>query len=146
MNPSVTPAQKTRFFSSRRIALMVGVDTQVFHGIVNCGACGIITGIGNVLPHEVLRLVELCERAAEGDPEARRLALELEGALAPLSVFDEGVDLVLYFKRLMTLEGHKDYALNLNAFDVLSPSQERLAARRLETFRSWYARWGGAKD
>ena len=65
------------------IALMVGVDTQVFHGIVNCGACGVITGIGNVLPREVLRLVELCERAAKGDVEARRLALELEGALSP---------------------------------------------------------------
>ena len=32
------------------VALMVGVDTQVFHGIVNCGASGAITGIGNVLP------------------------------------------------------------------------------------------------
>ena len=60
---------------------MVGVDTQVFHGFVNCGACGAITGIGNVLPREVLRLVELCERAAKGDAEARRLALELESAL-----------------------------------------------------------------
>jgi len=131
---------------SDNVALMVGVDTQVFHGIVNCGACGVITGIGNALPREVLRLVELCQRAAKGDPEARRLALELEGALAPLSIFDEGVDLVLYFKRLMTLEGHKEYALNLNASDVLSPSQERLATRRLETFRAWYARWSGAKD
>ena len=128
------------------IALMVGVDTQVFHGVVNCGASGVITGIGNVLPNEVLRLVELCRRAAKGDVEARRLALELESALAPLSVFDEGVDLVLYFKRLMTLEGHKEYALNLNAFDVLSPSQERLATARLRTFRAWYAQWSGAKD
>ena len=63
------------------IALMVGVDTEVFHGFVNCGACGAITGIGNVLPREVLRLVELCERAAKGDAQARRLALELESAL-----------------------------------------------------------------
>jgi 1-pyrroline-4-hydroxy-2-carboxylate deaminase len=128
------------------IALMVGVDTQVFHGIVNCGACGIITGIGNVLPREVLRLVELCERAAKGDAEARRLALELEGALSPLSVFDEGVDLVLYFKRLMTLMGHDEYALHLNAFDALSPSQEGMAKRRFGTFRAWYASWPGAKD
>jgi 1-pyrroline-4-hydroxy-2-carboxylate deaminase len=128
------------------VALMVGVDTQVFHGIINCGACGVITGIGNALPREVLRLVELCERAAKGDAEARRLALELEGALTPLSVFDEGVDLVLYFKRLMTLLGHEEYAWNLNAFDVLSPSQESLAARRLKTFRAWWASWPGAKD
>jgi 4-hydroxy-tetrahydrodipicolinate synthase len=128
------------------VALMVGVDTQVCHGIVNCGACGVITGIGNVLPREVLRLVELCQRAAKGDPEARRLALELEGALAPLSIFDEGVDLVLFFKRLMTLQGHAEYALNLYAFDALSPSQESLAKLRFETFRAWYASWRGAKD
>jgi hypothetical protein len=74
------------------------------------------------------------------------LALELESALAPLSIFDEGVDLVLYFKRLMTLQGYGEYALNLNAFDVLSPSQESLAKRRFETFRGWYASWRGAKD
>ena len=53
---------------------------------------------------------------------------------------------MLYFKRLMTLEGHKEYVLNLNAFDVLSPSQERLATSRLRTFRAWYAHWSGAKD
>ena len=123
------------------VALMVGVDTQVFHGVVNCGACGVITGIGNVLPREVLRLVELCQRAAKGDAQARRLALELEGALEPLSVFDEGVDLVLYFKRLMTLLGHDEYALHLNDFDALSPSQESMAKRRFETFRAWYASW-----
>jgi 1-pyrroline-4-hydroxy-2-carboxylate deaminase len=128
------------------VALMVGVDTQVFHGIVNCGACGVITGIGNVLPREVLRLVELCQRAAKGDAEARRLALELESALGPLSVFDEGVDLVLYFKRLMTLQGHDEYGLHLNAFDSLSPSQEGMAKRRFMTFRAWWASWPGAKD
>jgi 4-hydroxy-tetrahydrodipicolinate synthase len=127
------------------VALMVGVDTQLFHGLVNCGACGVITGIGNVLPHEVLRLVQLCERAAKGDATSRRLALELESALGPLSEFDEGVDLVLYFKRLMTLAGHDEYALQLNAFDALSPSQEGMAKRRLATFRAWWASWPGAK-
>jgi 1-pyrroline-4-hydroxy-2-carboxylate deaminase len=128
------------------IALMVGVDTEVFHGFVNCGACGAITGIGNVFPREVLRLVELCERAAKGDAQARRLALELESAFAPLSVFDEGVDLVLYFKRLMTFVGHDEYALQLNDFDALSRSQESMAKRRFTTFRAWYASWPGAKD
>ncbi len=128
------------------IALMVGVDTEVFHGFVNCGACGAITGIGNVFPREVLRLVELCERAAKGDAQARRLALELESAFAPLSVFDEGVDLVLYFKRLMTLIGHDEYALHLNDFDALSPSQDSMAKRRFMTFRAWYASWPGVKD
>ena len=47
------------------LTLMVGVDTQVFHGFVNCGATGAITGIGNVLPREVLHLVELCRKRAE---------------------------------------------------------------------------------
>ena len=128
------------------IALMVGVDTEVFHGFVNCGACGAITGIGNVFPHEVLRLVALCERAAKGDAQARRLALELESAFAPVAVFDEGVDLVLYFKRLMTLVGHDEYALHLNDFDTLSRSQESMAKRRFMTFRAWYTSWPGAKD
>ena len=36
------------------LVLMAGVDTQVFHGFVNCGARGAITGIGNCLPAEVL--------------------------------------------------------------------------------------------
>ena len=31
------------------LILMVGVDTQVVHGFVNCGAVGAITGIGNAL-------------------------------------------------------------------------------------------------
>ena len=44
------------------LTLMVGVDTQVFHGFVNCGATGAITGIGNVLPREVLHLVDLCQQ------------------------------------------------------------------------------------
>ncbi|MEM9756841.1 MAG: dihydrodipicolinate synthase family protein, partial [Pseudomonadota bacterium] len=56
------------------VALMVGVDTAVFHGVVRCGATGAITGIGNVLPREVLHLFDLCEQAAGGDPVARARA------------------------------------------------------------------------
>ena len=123
------------------ITLMVGVDTQVFHGYVNCGAAGAITGIGNVLPRQVLHLVSLCERAANGDPEARRRALELEGALAVLSSFDESADLVLYYKHLMTLEGDSEYALHFNASDALSESQKRFAETQLGLFKSWYADW-----
>ena len=48
---------------SESLLLMVGVDTQVFHGYVNCGAEGAITGIGNVLPNEVLTLLSLCSLA-----------------------------------------------------------------------------------
>lgn len=62
------------------LTLMVGVDTQVVHGYVHCGAVGAITGVGNALPKEVLRLIDLCEKAAAGDPDARQLAYELEEA------------------------------------------------------------------
>src|SRR5699024_489282 len=48
------------------VTLMVGVDTQVVHGFVNCGAIGTITGIGNVFPKQVLQLVALSKRAAQG--------------------------------------------------------------------------------
>jgi len=131
--------------ASPEIALVVGVDTQVFHGFVNCGATGAITGIGNVLPKETLQLVALCRRAAEGDAEARRLALELDGALATLSSFDEGCDLVLYFKHLMVLQGDPEYALHFNESDALSESQQRFAETQLTLFRNWWAQWRGPK-
>ncbi len=123
------------------LTLMVGVDTQVFHGFVNCGATGAITGIGNVLPKEVLHLVALCKKAATGDLQARQRALELESALAMLSSFDEGVDLVLYFKHLMVLEGHAAYALHFNASDALSESQKNYATQQLMIFKEWYQAW-----
>ena len=120
---------------------MVGVDTQVVHGFVNCGATGAITGIGNVLPREVLHLVSLCERAAKGDVTARRRAVELEQALGVLSSFDEGADLVLYYKYLMTLRGDAEYALHFNESDALSASQAQYAKAQLELFEAWYADW-----
>ena len=123
------------------LTLMVGVDTNVFHGYVNCGARGAITGIGNVLPREILQLVSLCEQAADGDAEARALALELEQALAVLSSFDEGADLVLYYKYLMVLEGDAEYELHFNASDALSGSQKTYAANQLQLFKSWYRSW-----
>ena len=89
------------------LALMVGVDTQVFHGFVNCGAVGAITGVGNALPKPTLRLIELCQEAIRGNSESLRLAKELDSALAELSKFDEGPDLVLYYKELMVLEGFR---------------------------------------
>jgi dihydrodipicolinate synthase/N-acetylneuraminate lyase len=123
------------------LTLMVGVDTQVVHGFVNCGATGAITGIGNVLPREVLRLVNLCEHAAKGDVAARRRAIELEQALAALSSFDEGADLVLHYKYLMTLRGNAEYALHFNESDALSSSQAQYAKAQLELFEAWYANW-----
>ena len=126
------------------LTLMVGVDTQVFHGFVNCGATGAITGVGNALPHEVLRLVELCEKAAEGDAEARRLARELDAALAVLASFDEGVDLVLYYKYLMVLEGNEAYSLHFNPSDKLSASQRAYLRDQWQLFRNWWSNWSGA--
>ncbi len=125
------------------LALMVGVDTQVFHGFVRCGAVGAITGVGNALPQQVLRLVALCEQAARGDVEARRLAAELDGALRVLSTFDEGPDLVLYYKTLMVLEGHAAYEHHFNPTDALSRSQRAFLEQQWSLFKSWWSQWPG---
>lgn len=130
--------------ADENVSLMVGVDTQVFHGYVNCGARGAITGVGNALPTEVLRLVELCKQAAAGDATARRLALELEEAMHVLSTFDEGPDLVLYYKHLMVLEGHSKYEHQLYQTDQLSPSQKSFIEAQWRLFRDWWASWSGA--
>ncbi|WP_316858547.1 dihydrodipicolinate synthase family protein [uncultured Cohaesibacter sp.] len=121
--------------------LMVGVDTAVYHGYVNCGAQGAITGIGNILPKEVLLMIDLCKKAVAGDALARKLALELEQALSVLSTFDEGPDLVLHFKHMMVLRGKKEYALNFNETDVLSESQKGYVEKQLALFDAWYASW-----
>lgn len=123
------------------LTLMVGVDTQVFHGFINCGAGGAITGIGNALPREVLHLVKLCEQAQAGDAVARRKAQELDKALWVLSTFDEGPDLVLYYKHLMVLEGSPEFALQLNPSDKLSASQKNYAEAQLKLFKTWYKQW-----
>ncbi len=59
-------------------------------------------------------LARLCEQAAAGDPDARRKAEELDRALMVLSTFDEGPDLVLFYKRLMVLEGNPEYEHHFN--------------------------------
>lgn len=123
------------------VTLMAGVDTQVFHGFVNCGAAGAITGIGNALPREVLQLVDLCKKAAQGDAVARVRAKELEAALAVLSSFDEGCDLVLFYKHLMVLNGDQEYTLHFNETDALSDAQRNYAEAQYTLFRNWYANW-----
>ncbi|MBF7141282.1 MULTISPECIES: dihydrodipicolinate synthase family protein [Pseudomonas] len=123
------------------VCLMVGVDTQVVHGFVNCQASGAITGIGNALPREVLQLVALSRQAAQGDARARRLALELEAALQVLSSFDEGTDLVLYYKYLMVLNGDTRYALHFNETDGLTEAQRGYAEHQYQLFKHWYAAW-----
>lgn len=123
------------------VTLMVGVDTAVFHGYVLCGATGAITGIGNALPREVLHLVDLCEKAAKGDALARRQALELSEAFDVLSSFDEGPDLVLYYKYLLVLNGEDEYRLHFNETDALSDAQRHYIEAQYALFRSWYADW-----
>ena len=92
----------------------------------------------------MLHLAALCEMAAKGDVAARRQAQELEAALKVLSTFDEGVDLVLFYKHLMLLEGNPEYELHFNPTDVLSDSQKAFARDQLQLFKSWYVSWSKA--
>ena len=128
------------------LTLMVGVDTAVVHGFVNCGAKGAITGIGNALPGPVLHLIALAERAAAGDARGLARALELERALWVLSKFDEGPDLVLFYKHLMVLEGHPEYASHFEPTDALSLSQRNFVEGQWKLFKAWYARWRETGD
>ena len=123
------------------LALVVGVDTQVFHGIINCGAIGVITGIGNVLPEAVIRLYKLCVEASNGSAKSRRLALELNDALKVLSTFDEGSDLVLYYKYLLYLKGEHEYKFNFYESDKLSKSQSTFAKKQFKLFNEWWIAW-----
>ncbi len=126
------------------LKLLVGVDTQVVHGYVRCGAAGAITGIGNALPGPVLRLVQLGREAQAGDTRARRLAQELEEALRVLSTFDEGPDLVLVYKHLMVLGGDDAYRLHFNPTDELSASQKSFVEAQFDLFQKWWKDWDGA--
>ncbi|MCL7464626.1 dihydrodipicolinate synthase family protein [Phaeovulum sp. NW3] len=123
------------------VILMAGVDTGVYHGYVKCGATGTITGIGNVIPKEILHFVALAKAAAAGDVDARIRARELGEALEVLSSWDEGYDLVLYYKHLMVLQGDAEYALHFNPTDELTPSQRAWAETQFAQFKTWYASW-----
>ena len=132
---------KTSSAGDKDVALMVGVDTEVYHGFVNCGATGAITGIGNVFPKEVLLLVALSQRAAQGQAEARQRARELDDAFSVLAKFDEGTDLVLYYKHLLVLNGEDEYRLHFNDTDALSPSQRHFCETHYYQFKAWFADW-----
>ncbi|MBW0157591.1 dihydrodipicolinate synthase family protein [Sedimentimonas flavescens] len=123
------------------VILMVGVDTEVYHGFAKCGAAGAITGIGTIFPKEALLQVALSRRAAEGCPEADLRARELAEAFSVLAKFDEGVDLVLYFKHLMVLKGEEEYRLNIYETDALSPSQAKFCEAQFHQFNRWFANW-----
>jgi len=141
--PSLSYAAEHITGADPDLTLMVGVDTQVFHGYINCGATGAITGIGNALPQVVLRFVALCEKAATGDVEARRLAKELNDALLVLSTFDEGPDLVLFYKYLLVLDGESEYELHFNETDGLSASQRAFVEAQYSLFKAWWDQWPG---
>lgn len=125
------------------LVLMVGVDTQVYHGYLNCGARGAITGIGNAIPEVVLQFIRLCQWGVAGDGEARRLAKELSDAVLVLSTFDEGPDLVLYYKYLMVLNGESEYELHFNPSDQLSTSQKGFVELQYQQFKTWWKHWPG---
>ncbi|MCB4456618.1 dihydrodipicolinate synthase family protein [Leisingera sp. McT4-56] len=124
-----------------QVTLMVGVDTEVYHGFVNCGATGSITGIGCALPKEALLLARLSKLAAEGSAEARLRAQELTDAIHVLSTFDEGPDLILYYKHLLVLNGEEDYRLHFNETDELSDAQRNYCEQQYTLFRTWFADW-----
>lgn len=140
---SLTYAAEHITSADDNVVLMAGVDTQVFHGFVHCGAVGAITGIGNCIPVQVLKLVSLCEQAAGGCDKARSHAQELTEALTVLSCYDEGPDLVLYYKFLLELQGETEYQHHFNATDKLSPSQKGHAKRQFNQFLSWWESWSG---
>ena len=105
------------------------------------GTGGTITGIGNAIPREILHFVALAKAAAKGDVDARQRALELGEALEVLSTWDEGTDLVLYYKHMMVMQGHPEYTLHFNETDELSPTQRAWAETQFNQFRAWYAEW-----
>ncbi|WP_170401758.1 dihydrodipicolinate synthase family protein [Ruegeria arenilitoris] len=124
-----------------QVTLMVGVDTEVYHGFVNCGATGSITGIGTALPREALLLASLSKKAARGNAEARQRAQELTEAIQVLSSFDEGPDLVLYYKHLLVLNGEQEYRLHFNETDELTDAQRNYCEQQYDLFRTWFADW-----
>ncbi|WP_170361729.1 MULTISPECIES: dihydrodipicolinate synthase family protein [Ruegeria] len=124
-----------------QVTLMVGVDTEVYHGFVNCGATGSITGIGTALPREALLLAGLSKKAAQGHAEARQRARELTEAIHVLSSFDEGPDLVLYYKHLLVLNGEQEYRLHFNETDELTDAQRNYCEQQYDLFRTWFADW-----
>lgn len=124
-----------------QITLMVGVDTEVYHGFVNCGATGAITGIGTALPKETLLMANLSIKAASGDAQARMRALELEEALSVLTSFDESTDLVLFYKHLLVINGEEEYRLHFNETDELSDAQRNYCEQQYALFNNWFAQW-----
>ena len=62
---------------------------------------------------------------------------------SPSSRFDEGPDLVLYYKHLLVLLGNSQYEWHFNQEDRLSPSQQSFAKAQLNLFQTWWKNWAG---
>ena len=69
------------------------------------------------------------------------VALELNDALKVLSTFDEGPDLVLFYKYLLKLKGEDEYNFHFNESDKLSESQSIFAKKQFKLFNEWWQAW-----
>ncbi len=124
--------------------LVVGIDNELIHGAMRCNAVGAVTGVGNVLPEEVMCLWRLCQAAREnGDDEAWRLAEELDRRLLPLADYDADPRLVLYYKHLLVLLGETEYLTHRPAGAALNASQKAEAEAQLTLFQRWWENWSG---
>ncbi len=61
--------------------------------------------------------------------------------MAVLSSFDEGVDLVLYYKHLMVLSGDENYLHHFNESDRLTEAQRNYAETQFDLFNQWFESW-----
>jgi len=83
------------------------------------------------------------DSAARGGGGASDASVELDSALEVLSADDEGPDLVLYYKYILTLLGESDFELHFNEGDSLSDSQKHNAESELGRFQAWWESWPG---
>ena len=56
-----------------------------------------------------------------------------------LSKLDENPDSLLFYKRLMVLEGHPEYAHRIDVSDTLTTSQEAFLETEWQRSRDWWS-------
>ena len=120
------------------LVLMAGVDTQVFHGFVNCGARGAITGIGNCLPAEVLHYLKLCGQAAEGCTTARRYAEEPSRHCTSCPSLTKARTVPLQHRYRAT-----PTTSTISIPPTASGKPTRHAEDQLKLFKNWWTNWDG---
>ena len=79
------------------------------------------------------------------DPETG-LSTRLQDFLDPYDeavdfALENGVDLVLFYKHLMVLNGDEEYRLHFNETDALSDAQRAHVEAQYDQFKRWYADW-----